>query len=162
MRRTLIVFLRALFVVALMASLIGCGGGGDAEPTRDEAAAPDESEAPEETTEEESSSEPESDDGAAAFCDAVEASVEAEIKLSSELQQAAGSPEANQEAYERFVAKSDKQLDAIVDSAPAVIKEAAKAYVQSFRDFAAGDVSQGTKNNKKAGAVVDFARSNCF
>ena len=155
----LLLIARALLVVALSVTLVGCGGGGEDETSSGTASSPGDNASSEASTDE--SSDTESDD-TQAFCDAANEIIAAEEKLSAAIQASAGDPSATQKAYKQFVAKSGEILDTLVETAPADIKSSVEAYADSYRAYASGNVSKGAALNKKSAEAIGYVRGNCL
>ena len=161
MRRALAAVLRACFVIALAGALVGCGG--DENGSASGAGPAAEKSTPAESKED-PSDETDAEGDLAAFCDSVAAFSAAESKLISELADAAGDPAAQQKAYEQFLAKNEQHLEAMIEAAPADIKESAEAYLESYRYYASGGSSAGKKAaefEEKALKVIGYFQGNC-
>lgn len=158
MRRVPVFILRAAMAIALSVSFVACGGDAEVEPSS-EAAAPEEG-ASEAETEEESSGE----SGDVAFCEAANVLEQAEGQLTEEILEAGVDRAANKKAFQRFVNENEEELDALVESAPAEIKDAVAGYVEYYRSAATGergDVETENEQSKQQAKVVGYFHKNC-
>ena len=149
-------FLRTVLVIALAVLVTACGGGGD-DDASDAGAPPEASE-----SSAESADDAESDP--TAFCEAVDAFADDEQKLQADLEAGGFTVASNKKVYGRFLEEHEEEFQAMVDAAPADLKEAAEAYVETYRLYAkvgGTDIPNKEKLQEESTKIIAYYQSEC-